>query len=239
MRSSRYEARGKFGEHERCVRVARGVASRNSSFLSFSLLELSYSLLELLEATPRATLTHLSCSPNFPSASYLDERTANVWTSCFITFSTRRKIFFWRDLFADVMSVHNRYMKHARAIEFDQTNLLAYYYVMTGICSYFYCISLWKTIWNVFWGFHLRFMTSCRAITLTLFSHFNVGSRIYAEIFILITEQHPNHVTRGFLSPRIKARTDWHRPSMWLLWLRRITAFKLYFCSHERYFPFL
>ena len=26
MRSSRYEARGKFGEHERCVRVARGVA---------------------------------------------------------------------------------------------------------------------------------------------------------------------------------------------------------------------
>ena len=26
VRSSRYEARGKFGEHERCVRVARGVA---------------------------------------------------------------------------------------------------------------------------------------------------------------------------------------------------------------------
>ena len=26
-------------------------------------------------ATPRATLTHLSCSPNFPRASYLDERT--------------------------------------------------------------------------------------------------------------------------------------------------------------------
>ena len=25
--------------------------------------------------TPRATLTHLSCSPNFPRASYLDERT--------------------------------------------------------------------------------------------------------------------------------------------------------------------
>ena len=31
--------------------------------------------LELLSATPRATLTHLSCSPNFPRASYLDERT--------------------------------------------------------------------------------------------------------------------------------------------------------------------
>ena len=46
VRSSRYEARGKFGEHERCVRVARGVA--------------------------------LECSPNFPSASYLDESTADV-----------------------------------------------------------------------------------------------------------------------------------------------------------------
>ena len=34
VRSSRYEARGKFGEHERCVRVARGVAESNSRFLS-------------------------------------------------------------------------------------------------------------------------------------------------------------------------------------------------------------
>ena len=33
--------------------------------------------------------------------------------------------FFSRDFFADVMSVHNRNMKHARAIEFDYTNLLA------------------------------------------------------------------------------------------------------------------
>ena len=31
--------------------------------------------LELLSAIPRATLTHLSCPPNFPSASYLGERT--------------------------------------------------------------------------------------------------------------------------------------------------------------------
>ena len=31
--------------------------------------------LELLSATPQATLMHLSCSPNFPHASYLDERT--------------------------------------------------------------------------------------------------------------------------------------------------------------------
>ena len=28
-------------------------------------------------------------------------------------------VFFARDLFADVKSVHNRNMKHARAIEFD------------------------------------------------------------------------------------------------------------------------
>ena len=32
-------------------------------------------------ATPRATLTHLSCSPNFPRASYLDERTADERTA--------------------------------------------------------------------------------------------------------------------------------------------------------------
>ena len=34
VRSSRYEARGKFGERERCVRVARGIAESKSSFLS-------------------------------------------------------------------------------------------------------------------------------------------------------------------------------------------------------------
>ena len=28
-------------------------------------------------------------------------------------------------MFADVMSVHNRNMKHARTIEFDEINLLA------------------------------------------------------------------------------------------------------------------
>ena len=33
--------------------------------------------------------------------------------------------FFSRDSFADVMSVHNRNMKHACVIEFDQTNLPA------------------------------------------------------------------------------------------------------------------
>ena len=76
-----------------------------------------------------------------------------------------------------------------------------------------------------------------RAITPTLFSHFNVGSRIYAEIFILITEQRPNHVTRGFLSPRIKVRTGWHGLPIRLLWSCRIITFKLYFCSQERDFP--
>ena len=34
VRSSRYEARGKFGEHERCVRVAWGVAESNSYTLA-------------------------------------------------------------------------------------------------------------------------------------------------------------------------------------------------------------
>ena len=34
MHSSRYEACGKFGEHERCVRVAQGIAESNSSSLS-------------------------------------------------------------------------------------------------------------------------------------------------------------------------------------------------------------
>ena len=43
--------------------------------------------LELLSAKPRATLTHLWYSPNFPSASYLDERMltyepiVKCWTS--------------------------------------------------------------------------------------------------------------------------------------------------------------
>ena len=49
MRSSRYEALGKFW---RAVKK-----------------------LELLSATPRATLVHLSCSANFLHASYLDEHT--------------------------------------------------------------------------------------------------------------------------------------------------------------------
>ena len=42
MRSSRYEARGKFGEHERYVRVARGVAKFSPNFLSASYRTLTY-----------------------------------------------------------------------------------------------------------------------------------------------------------------------------------------------------
>ena len=40
-------------------------------------------------------------------------------------FNLMENFFFSRDLFADIMSVHNRNMKHASAIEFDDTNLLA------------------------------------------------------------------------------------------------------------------
>ena len=55
---SRYWARGKLGQHERGVRVAPGAAECNFS---------------------------LECSPNFPSAQYLDMCTAAAWTNCFIT----------------------------------------------------------------------------------------------------------------------------------------------------------
>ena len=50
--------------------------------------------LELPSAMPQATLTHLSCSPNFPHASYLDKRTLmyepivnliNKLETCFLT----------------------------------------------------------------------------------------------------------------------------------------------------------
>ena len=43
------------------------------------------------------------------------------------------EIFFSRDLFADVMSVRNRNMKHTRAIEINYTNLLALFH--SFICS--------------------------------------------------------------------------------------------------------
>ena len=52
VRSSRYEARGKFGEQERCVRVARGVAESNSSFLS------ALQISQVLHVSMNAQLTY-------------------------------------------------------------------------------------------------------------------------------------------------------------------------------------
>ena len=57
------------------LRFKRALTTTYSSF-DFPVLTRRRSWkLELLSATPLATLTHLSCSPNFPRASYLDERT--------------------------------------------------------------------------------------------------------------------------------------------------------------------
>ena len=67
MRSSRYETHGKFGEHERCIWVAWGIAKSNSSFLS---------------ALQTSQVLHISMN------------TQLTWTNCLITFSTRWKIFF-------------------------------------------------------------------------------------------------------------------------------------------------
>ena len=44
--------------------------------------------------------------------------------------------FFSRDLFDDVMRVHNRNMKHARTIEFGQTNLLAMLQILFETVTY-------------------------------------------------------------------------------------------------------
>ena len=70
---------------------------------------------ELLSAMPQAT-----------PASWVPSKlpTCFIWRMNQL-FYNNFNFFFSRDLFADVMSVHNRNMKHAHAIEFDQTNLLA------------------------------------------------------------------------------------------------------------------
>ena len=66
----------------------------------------------------REQLQLFECSPNFLRASSMNAQLK--YEPSVLTFSTRWKNFFFsRDLFADVMSVHNRNMKHARAIEFD------------------------------------------------------------------------------------------------------------------------
>ena len=93
MHSLRYEARRKFGEHERCVRVAWGVAKSNSSFLS------ALHTSQVLHILMNVQMTYE------PIVLY--------------HFQPNGKFFFLRDLFADIMSVHNSNMKHACAIEFD------------------------------------------------------------------------------------------------------------------------
>ena len=52
LRSSRYEARGKFGGHKRCIRVAQGIAENNSSFLS------ALQTSQVLHILMNAQLTH-------------------------------------------------------------------------------------------------------------------------------------------------------------------------------------
>ena len=52
MRSSRYEAHGKFREHERCIRVAQGIVKSNSSFLS------ALQTYQELHISTNAQLTH-------------------------------------------------------------------------------------------------------------------------------------------------------------------------------------
>ena len=93
MLSSRYEAHGKFGEHERCVRVAQGVAESNSSFLS---------------ALQTSQVLHISMNTQMTYEPIVLKH-----------FQPDGKFFFSRDLFADVMSVHNRNIKHTCTIEFD------------------------------------------------------------------------------------------------------------------------
>ena len=56
VRSSRYEARRKFGGHERCVRVARGAAESNSSFLRNGEMEKWSSFKEALDNNPHPVI---------------------------------------------------------------------------------------------------------------------------------------------------------------------------------------
>ena len=90
VRSSRYEARRKFGEHERCATLA--------SWVLFKL--------------PKCFVSRWTHSWHMNQLFY------NI-------FNQMEKFFSRVIFFIDVMSVHNRNMKHARAIEFDYINLSA------------------------------------------------------------------------------------------------------------------
>ena len=63
-----------WGKNFRIKQLVHASAVRSSRYEVWEVL-VALKKLELLEATPRATLTYLSSSPNFPRASYLDERT--------------------------------------------------------------------------------------------------------------------------------------------------------------------
>ena len=92
MCSLRYEAHKKFGEHERCIRVARGIAESNSSFLS---------------APQTSQVLHILMNAQL------------TYEPIVLTFQPNGKFYFSRNLLADIMSMHNRNMKHARTIGFD------------------------------------------------------------------------------------------------------------------------
>ena len=108
---SRYEACRKFGEHERCVRCTLMTSANKSlwekknwkcyktigSYISCTFIQI-WSTWKVWRAFKKLELLEAMPMANF---------------------------FPQRDLFADVMSVHNRNMKHAHAVEFDYTNLLA------------------------------------------------------------------------------------------------------------------
>ena len=87
------------------ARVARGVAENNSSFLS---------------ALQTSLVLHISMNAQL------------TYEPIVLTFQPKGN-FFPLDLFADVMSVHNRNMKHARAVEFDQTTFTSYVIIKVRI----------------------------------------------------------------------------------------------------------
>ena len=138
MRSSRYEAHGKFGEHERCVKVARGVAESNSSFLrEGSYAQLTYEPIVLYHFQPDGVNVvkglifpllrfsaliilfqeNISLRCKRSCLRLVKKLTGGFMRVNELYFLIEYKIL--KDLFADVMSVHNRNMKHAHAIEFD------------------------------------------------------------------------------------------------------------------------
>ena len=59
VRLSRYKARGKFGEHEKCVGVARGVAS-NNSYASYASRRRLERLLRIFRALQTSLVLHIT-----------------------------------------------------------------------------------------------------------------------------------------------------------------------------------